>query len=358
MLYSFVSKKTNFYLSFVWVFFLCTIMLLSCSPKAIEGITGITATPITPSPTPRICPNINLDPASGLKVTRTFIVVLFDKNSTENQQVLEDLDGQKTGDVVGFIDKLLPQVLGSGDEYSIFQLGFRTYEGARYDRYSAQISNAPDIFPTPQSHQTLTPVATPRLGEGTPGLVIIQQKNHYGTAIAQQYATSTQLAFEDLCKISAYATAYQSTNVAWTVTNQAISTEIATNIAENTTSTPVIIETPFAGQVLYEGLSHASIDFESQCSQYDRCILLIIDDLIDWRNTQPGNEIPDYLDFNLKAVEVIVVLPNCRDLQQPSCTRIKDLWTDEFILFGAKNPIVYLNGDRLEERLLQLIGDN
>lgn len=337
---------------------LTTLIISSCQLPGVSEITGITPTPMTPSPTPRICPNINFDPSSGLKVTRTLIVVLFDNNSTENQQVLEYLDGQKTGDVIGFIDKVLPKALGIGDEYSIFQLGYRTYEGARYDRYSAQISDAPDIFPTPQPHQTLTPVATPLLGDGTPGLVILQQKNRYGTAIAQQYATSTQLAFEDLCKGSAYATAYQSTNVAWTITNQAASTEIATNVVEDIESTPVVIETPFAGDALYEGLSHATIDFESQCAEYDRCVLMIIDDLIDWRNTGPVNEIPDYLQFNLKGIEVIVVVPTCRDLQQPSCTRLKDLWTDEFILFKAKDPIIYLNGDRLEEHLLQLIGDN
>jgi hypothetical protein len=187
--------------------------------------------------------------------------------------------------------------------------------------------------------------------------VILQQEIQYKTAVAAQQATSTQLAFEDLCVVSAYATANQGTVVAWTATNQAGSTEIATHISASK-NTPTPIETPFAKDVLYEGLGHASIDFKAQCPLYDRCVLLIIDDLIDWRNTASDNQIPDYIDFDLNGVETIVVIPNCRDINSPSCTRLQDLWTDEFISFGAKNPIKYLNGDRLEERLLTLLGGN
>ena len=353
------KKESGLFHLLLLVVAFVAMIVSSCSlDKTIEDITGVTPTATFPSPTPRICPEINFDPASGLKVTRTLIVVLFDEDSSENQKTLEYVDGQKTDDVAGFVDAFLPKVLGPGDEYSIFHLGYRSYEGARYGRHSARISEAPDIFPTPQSHETLTPMATPAIGQGTPGLVIIQQKNQYGTAVANQYATSTQLAFEDLCEINAYATAYHSTNVAWTVTNQAVSTEIATSVVRDTVNTPIAIETPFAEDVLYEGLSHASVDFSSLCSQYDKCVLLIIDDLIDWRNTGPKNKIPDYLNFNLRNVKVIVVIPTCRDLNAPICTRLQNLWTDEFITFGSKNPITYLNGDRLEERLLQLLGDN
>jgi hypothetical protein len=335
---------------------LVALIVSSCSfDEIVTGITGITPTATIPSPTPRICPEINFDPLGGFEVTRSFVVVLFDENSTNNQQVLEYLNGEKTANIIAFIDKVLPEVLGPGDEYSIFKLGYRTYEGARYDRYSTRISEAPDIFPTPQPHQTLTPISTPFVVEGTPGLVIVQQRNQYGTASANQQATSTQLAFEDLCMKSAYATAAQSTKIAWTATNQALATEVATNIANSNANTPVAIETPFAANVVYEGLGHATIDFEAQCPQYDKCILLIIDDLIDWRNAGPGNKIPEIY-FNLHGADVIIVMPNCRDLNQPSCTKIKNLWTDELITFGAKDPITYLNGDRLEETLIQMIG--
>ncbi len=351
-------KRSVFRVISVFVFTLATIVSSCNYNDVVANITDITPTPVTPSPTPRLCPKIVFDPASGLKVTRTLLVILFDEDATENQQVLEFVSGKRTHDVARFIDDLLPKVLGPGDEYSIFELGYRTYEGARYGRHSARISEAPDIFPTPVSHETLTPVATPAIAEGTPGLVIIQQRNQYGTAVANQQATSTQLAFEDLCEVNAYATAYHSTNVAWTVTNQAVSIEIATSVVRSTANAPDPIETPFAENVVYEGISHASIDFKSLCSQYDKCVLLIIDNLIDWRNTRPDNKIPDYLEFNLKNVQVIAVIPTCKDLNAPSCTRLQDLWTDEFILFGSKNPVIYLNGNRLEERLLQLIGDN
>ncbi|MEW6029595.1 MAG: hypothetical protein AB1554_08940 [Chloroflexota bacterium] len=333
-----------------------SLVVSSCTfEELVTDITGITPTPTVPSPTPRICPEISFDSPGGYEVTRSFVVVLFDDKSTNGQDVLEYKSGERTSDVVGFINEVLPMVLGPGDEYSIFKLGYRTYEGARYDRYSTRISEAPDVFPTPQPHLTLTPISTPFVVEGTPGLVIVQQRNQYGTASANQQATSTQLAFEDLCMRSAYATAAQSTTTAWTATNQALATEVATNIADGTANTPYVIETPFAANVVYEGLGHATIDFEAQCSLYDKCILLIIDDLIDWRNAGPGNKIPEIY-FNLHGADVIIVMPNCRDLDQPSCTKTKNLWTDELISFGAKDPVTYLNGDRLEETLIQMIG--
>lgn len=339
-------------MNFVLVFVLSTLILIGCSIGEIESITGITATPITPSPTPRICPpNIDLGSLDNLEIDPpTFIIVLYDVNST-NGENLEYVTGEKTSDVMGFIGKILPRLLGPGDQYSIFSLGFRGYEAAKLDRFTSIIEHAPEIVDTPQPHETLTPIPTPTLS----GAVLENQvaKNQYESAVEAQRGTATQSAFEYDCEIMAYDSTHKVTATAWSVTKQAEADEIATQIVLAQTEREEKIqalETPFASNNVYEGLSHVTFDFENQCKNYERCILIIFDDLTDWRI-----ETPDYLHINLEDVEVISVLPQCEDIIQPSCKSVQDLWKSLFDSYKVKS-IEYRNGERLEEFLISYIG--
>ena len=317
----------------------------------VETITGITPTPMTPSPTPRICPpNIDLGPLDGLEIEPTFIIVLFDGNSI-NTESLEYVNGEKTSDVMSFIGRILPKILGPGDQYSMFSLGFRHYQAAKLDRYSSKITEAPEIVATPQISTTLTPIPTPTLSVA----VLENQagKNQYESDIEAQNATATQSAFEYICEVAAYDTTYKVTATAWSVTKQAEANEIATQIviAQNDREEKIkTIETPFASDNVYEGLSHVTVDFEDQCKKYERCVLIIFDNLGDWRI-----ETPDYLHVNLVGVEVISILPQCEDIIQPNCKFVQDLWTPQFISLKAKS-VEYYGGERLEDSLLNYFG--
>jgi len=321
-----------------------------------SSVTGITPTPVTPSPTPRICPpDINLNGLEPLKTTPTFIVVLFDANSTR-ENVLEYANGEKTADVMDFVGTVLPKVLGPGSQYSLFSLGYRGYEAAKFDRYSSKITESPEIVETPAPYSTLTPIPTPTTSDA----VLENQvaKNEYEVAVSAQQATATQLAFEDNCEVMVYDSTYKATATAWSVTKQAEEDEIAVQISnarQERENDIRVIETPFATNNVYEGLAHVTVDFESQCQYYDRCVLLIFDDLTDWRNAGPNNKIPD-LHINLDGVEVLSVLSQCEDIIQPSCVKTQNLWTDEFTdVFGAEK-VDYHNGERLEEFLIETLG--
>ena len=329
-----------------------TLVISSCQLSDVPGgITGITATPLTPSPTPRICPpNIDIESLDGLEIETKFIVVLFDENLTHAES-LEYLTGEKALDVMSFVGKILPKVLGPGDQYSIFSLGFRHYEAAKLNRYSSKITAAPEIVATPQSPMILTPIPTPTLSDA----VLENQvaKNKYVSEVEAQNATATQSAFEYDCEKVAYDAMYKVTATAWSVTQQAEANEIATQIVvaqENRKEKIMAMETPFAADNVYEGLSHVTVDFESQCKEYERCILIIFDDLIDWRNVTP-----DYLQISLKGVDVVSILPQCEDLIQPSCQNVQYLWNPHFESYGAKS-VTYFNGKRLEESLLNYFG--
>lgn len=342
----------KFIFAFFWLFTLSAFLLASCQFVNVPDITGITPTPITPSPTPRVCPpGIDLGSLDGLEITPTFIVVLFDANSTFVKP-MEYLSGESTSDVMEFVSGVLPKMLGPGSQYSIFSLGFGNYESAKLDRYSSKISDSPEIVPTPQPHETLTPIPTPTYSDA----VLENQvaKNEYDTNVESQNATATQAAFEYDCEIAAYDGTYKMTATAWSVTQQAEANEIATQIfvaQDGRKERLQMIETPFAGDNVYEGLAHVTVDFESQCANYENCFLIIFDDLVDWRP-----ETPDYLHINLEGVDVITVLPQCEDIIQPTCKRVQDQWGPMFESYKAKS-IKYYNGERLEEFLIAEIGE-
>lgn len=344
------SKPAKAIQIFTGVTFLVSLILASCQFPNASELTGITPTPITPSPTPRICPDVNLENLDKLEITPSFIVVLFDPKITD-EPTLEYLSGDKTADAMDFMSVVLPKILGAGSQYSLFSLGFRTYEAAKLDRYSSKISEAPELIATPVPYLTLTPVPTPTLS----GAVLQHQeaKNQYNATVTAQYATATQLAFEDICHKSTYDEVYKATATQWSVTQQAEAIEIATQIEiakierENKIA---IIETPFAKNNVFEGLSHVTIDFEDQCKNYQRCVLLIFDDLTDWRS-----ETPDYLNIKLENVEIVSIIPQCEDIIQPSCVAIQDKWTPLFESYGIKS-VEYYNGERLEFELLNYFG--
>lgn len=346
-----INYSNRIYSIFFIFLGITALLISSCRTPSITEITGITPTPVTPSPTLRICPpDTDLENLDGLEITPTFIIVLFDANSNFVKP-MEYLSGDTTQNTMEFVSAVLPKALGPGSQYSLFSLGFRHYEAAKLDRYSSKISEAPEIVPTPQAHETLTPIPSPTKSD----VVLENQagKNHFEATVEAQNATATQAAFEDDCAIVAYDEIYKLTATAWSVTQQAEANEIGTQISvaqAERTERIQILETPFASENVYEGLSHVTVDFESQCSNYKHCILMIFDNLEDWRPITP-----DYLHINLEGVDVISVLPQCDDIIQPSCVQVQDKWKPLFESYKAKS-LQYYNGERLEEYLTSYLG--
>jgi hypothetical protein len=101
---------------------------------------------------------------------------------------------------------------------------------------------------------------------------------------------------------------------------------------------------------LYYGLYFATVDFKADCSRFDACYLVILDDLTYW-----GLHNPAKLPIDLKGINVYAVMPNCRDINQPDCTELQDYWKAEFEGFGAISS-TYLNGLRVELNLMDGIG--
>lgn len=345
------KKEAVYFVTTVLVF--AGLLISSCNLDT-STITGITPTPIPPSPTLRVCPpTALLNNEDDLKIHPKLIVILFDPNSTMGRKVLEYADGSKTMDILEFLDHLLPNILGPGDQVSLFSLGFRSYNAARLDRYISKISDSPHIVSTPSYPETLTPIPLPT--KSNVGLEEYQGKIEHETAVAAQYATATQIVFEYQCALQDYQNIYQATATQWSATKEVEANAISTQIQALRAATPQAKETPFAYNNVYEGLAHVTVDFGNLCGSYERCILLIFDDLNDWRNSSSRNDIPSYLKINLKKVEVLAILPQCGDIFEPTCKATQDLWTDEIKSVGASR-VDYYNGDRLKQILIDQLG--
>ena len=285
---------------------------------------------------------------AGLNPPTKLIVIVYDPKS----KVIPELDlasGQKLTDIPTFVSKMIPDVMGPGDEVSVFQLGYDTYTASRVTRQYSYLTIYPQLYVAP-SYATLTPL--PPTGVPTPGYGEIATKNAFiGTSTARAiYEAANSAAYN--CQVLYYNSNIRSTATAWKQAqvqdNQSISTAEISDFATVSPGNENLTELVYGG--LYYGLYFASVDIKSDCAKYDECDLVIVDDLHYY-----GKHNPDNLPIALKGVNMYVIMPQCRDLNQPDCADLQTYWTTEFQGFGASN-ITYWNGIRAELNLLGKIG--
>jgi len=332
------------------VLFLFLIIFTLNKPTAATVATQVLEKTSTPSPvlSPTCQPNMQLATQVGLIPPTKLIVILYDPMV----KVIPELDlanGQKLTDISSFVSKMIPDVMGPGDEVSVFQLGYDTYTSARVTRQYSYLTIYPQLYVAP-SYATLT--ALPPTGVPTPGYGEIATKNAFiGTSTARAvYEAANNAAYN--CQVLYYNANIRSTATAWkqmqAQDNQSISTAEVSDFATVSPGKQNLTELVYGG--LYYGLYFASVDIKSDCAKFDECDLVIVDDLHVY-----GKHNPDNLPIALKGISLYVVMPNCRDLNQPDCADLQTYWTTEFQGFGVSN-ITYWNGVRAEFNLLGKIG--
>lgn len=321
-----------------------------------EVLTNITMTPVPPSPSPTpTCPsNVTFSTPEGWEPTPTYIVVLIDQTIIRGE-VLQYADGRRTSDTLGFFAEVLPRVIDPGDGYSLFRLNVRSYESARITRGGSSLNEAPQFPPTPEPQYTLTPIGT--LTPNAQGVLAQDnEKREYTTSVAAHHIVETKIAHLDNCIRQSYKDTFQDTVDAWHATQTTEAGRIATSIhqtAEAYLDYVNALETPFASNVIYEGLSHVTLDFEGNCGSYARCILIILDDLDAWQITRPP---PQNLYINLTGVEIIVIMAHCLETIQPSCQKVIDHWTQEFDAYGAlEEDLQFISAVGLEQFLIEYL---
>jgi hypothetical protein len=348
-----LKKKLTFAskLLLVFVFF---IFLISACNGQNSNITGISTWTPSPSATPTCDPDISLATPSGWNTVSRLIILLFDPHSTQDS-TLELSDGKTTQNVIEFINTAFPKIIRPGDQVSIFQLGYRKYENARYLRAYSYIE-LPQLYDTPSPQETMTPLVIPVKGT-LENFQIPKATLEAGKTQVAYNATATAIDSSYKCKVKIWNDSAIFTATSYSQTEVAESSIILSNFigaattATKTVEDKTVPETPYSNDVVYEGLYHASLDLESDCSNYDECILIVIDDLNTWTYGNRGD-----FEINLEGVSLAyVIMPNCKDLNQPSCQKLKNFWDREFHSYGAP-PITFANGTRAEINLLDILG--
>jgi hypothetical protein len=305
---------------------------------------------ITPSPT--CVPNMSLSTPEGLKVTTRLIVILYDSRPVETS-FLELRTKEKTNDIQLFLTRIVPNLIGPGDQITIFHTGYSLYEASRVTRLYSY-TNVPQLYNTPSPREALpTPTQGPPVKPGFNAVIATK------TALAEKiYRAGTEAADQATynCEITYWNTNVMSTATEWSkaVANEGmeISNQMKMDFEEHNENT---MQRPYSSDELYYselyyGLSFASIIFDADCEKYDECILIVIDDM-----STREVENPDQLKIHLNGVDAYVIMPNCADIDQPECGKLKTFWNSEFKRFGVNNKVTYWNGVRIETNLFNSV---
>ena len=305
----------------------------------------------TPTPGPTLtatCPPMDLSAPIEVNETTRMIVILYDPR-IETTSELEMINGDEFSEVQDFVLNIIPGLISPGDEISIFQLGYDRYTSARVARHYSYLTIYPQLY-IPPSYSTLTPL--PATSIPTAGFGEVATKNAARAVGTERAMVESETLANYNCQVQYYNDNIQSTATTWSQMvvsdRDQISTEMAMDFA---TAVPSKFQTnEMAYGSLYYGLYFASVDFQADCSRFDECYLVIVDDLTFW-----GQHNPALLKIDLTNIDVIAVMPTCRDINQPDCTELQRYWTTEFEGFGA-SEITYLNGLRAELNILNEIG--
>jgi hypothetical protein len=284
----------------------------------------------------------------GVNPSTRLIVILYDPSAQVNPG-LDLSNGERITDIPLFVSKIIPDIVGPGDEISVFQLGYDSYTAARVTRQYSYLTIYPQLYVAP-SLQTLTPL--PPTSIPTAGFGEVATKNASRVLATERAAAEASNLANYNCEVSYYNENIRSTATAWKQMQDAdinaISTAVVSDFGTVTPSKHISSELTFGG--LYYGLYFVSFDIKADCAKYDECDLVIVDDLHVWNKNNS-----EHLPIALNGVNLYVIMPGCRDINQPDCTDLQSYWTPEFQGFGV-SKILYWNGVRAEINLLGNIG--
>lgn len=338
---------------------------------------------LSPTPTSTSCPTLNSQfSPNKVLLSPVLVVVLFDNEQTPF-------------DSLELMHNVLQNVSKPGDSIAMFRSGYRwhQFDISKVIIHDSPKLDVPDIILSPTSIHTQTPRATltPRSSatpHSTPDVseedifsqsqtrtafppqatqtVEVYETQVMETEVASRAtstafkATATEIAALNNCAIQAWNEEYAEIDARWQNQKATHKAEFLTHVAgtivpggESTQTISQTTPTPYTQAEVYDGLASASLVFSNLCDEdiFSRCILIILDNLEDWRPSKP----PEY-DIQLDNVDVISILPNCEEVFSPSplCGPAQEHWTPQFILFGA-NSVQYHNNRDIMNYLVEQI---
>lgn len=347
-----VSLKET--LSKVLLYVIMSIFALSaCGDGLGNGSSVSTWTP-SPTVTATCIPDINLSTPEGWGKSRV-IAILYDDRPIVDGFYLEIENGVKVTDPSLFIKTVVPKLLKPGDQISIFQLGYSSFDDAIVSRLFSY-TTPPKLFNTPQAPNVIPSNSPVTL---TPGFGYVATQNAMTQQAKEILATNAAGESEFRCAVDYWNRVVQETATQWDVIATAEISDIKnvmdsefelydTNEKVRDREEPYRTNELYYGGVYY-GLSFATLVFGDRCKLDSECILIIVDDLEVY-----GKNNPDNLKIDLQGVTVIAMMPNCRYVDEPECMLLQQYWSEEFVKYGVQETI-YANGIRAESNILNFV---
>jgi hypothetical protein len=296
----------------------------------------------TPTFTQLVCPSFDINTSFVRPEELSYskiVIILFD-----NSQVYESY----TKEAFDTLNNVLVDAAQPGDKLFMVDMNSVSFDESVVvyssigDITAPLAPPTPTLFPTPTS--TLPPYSTPVSS------IAQTAENQYAqrTAVSVN-STATQLSFIYNCANQAWQEEFLSISQEWESQKEEAVTEFISDITEQQ-SNIISINNDKDSQV-WEGLSYASLIMKSECRKFDRCILIIFSDMNESRSIKP-----DYLDVDLKNVEVIGAMLNCKFLFSPDCAKWIDAWSD-YMFSNEINvkSVDFINGENLEQILFQIL---
>lgn len=347
-----LRNRNKIYSSLMVAISLLVFSIASCGLDQPNGV--VTYTP-TASLTPTCLP-VSLSTPDGWTTSSNLFVIIYDPRSTENG-LLGFSNREETQDVTVFIRKVAPELMKPGDQLSIFQLGYSLYEASQVTRLSSY-TTIPPLYNTPSPGSTLTPLPAPTI---IGGFGPVQATNQARIIQTQKAIVEAQFESEYNCQKKYWNENVGATASIWEITATAEIADLNSRLNadfDRFLKNSEELEVPFKTNELYyggvyDGLSFVTRIFQSDgagCDKYTSCTLIIIDDLHVWERNNPNN-----LSIELGGVDIYIIMPNCRDVDNTSCQESITYWNAEFENFGVATPPKYWNGDRAEINLLEAI---
>ncbi len=296
----------------------------------------------TPTPTKLVCPTI----VSGTPVavsqdtgSSKLIVALFENNPLYEPYTSQALDAMNSA---------LQKTVQPGDKFFMVDMNAKNSESAVVVIANVEFVSAPVALPTPTLYPTptatLPSISTPQAGIAQ----LAATQSAKATAISVN-STATSSAFLFDCSFQAWQEQYSAISKQWEKQKDEVVQSFTKDVAQQQSEIKVGVGDP--NNQVWEGLSHASLIMKNECHKYDRCILIIFSDMNENRSIKPEN-----LSVDLRNVEVLGVMLNCKLLYSSECGKWIETWKE--YLFSndiSAKSVDFINGENLDRALFQTL---
>ncbi len=275
---------------------------------------------VTPSPTR--CPTIVLPdlPEKAPEPWTTLWIIAF---NPETVRTLDLGSKQQLPFQEGLV-KILQEWTREGDRIVVLQIGCRYF--------SNQCWRCNDLLPTPRPRKILVPPSPTLLPTFTPSptvdsrgkslFVLTAEARHAAQTATAAAPTEVWIDLVNECAQEQWKSHYLATHEAYQKTQEAISALIASQVqqqAEHCTKMKTEVPTPYTplGTVL-DALYQISFVLHSERGNFDQYVVLLFDELRDWRVDNITGEIEDLtFDIDLQDAEIFLFPPNCQEEYYP-----------------------------------------